>query len=79
VAQNVSAYNASYTYNLNGSLNTITYTLPNATTIVKTYSYVGTNINTIVLSGSGLPTLATTTKTYAYDSNGIYLVSTVYS
>jgi hypothetical protein len=64
-------------YDGNSRFSTITYTAPGGS-IVKTFSYNGDGtINTIVLSGAGLPTITYHTKTYTY-TTGV-LTSVAYS
>jgi hypothetical protein len=68
----------SYPYALNYTgtvLNSIVYTLPGGT-ITKTFSYTGTTLSSIALSGA-VPTTILTTKTFTY--TGTQLTSVVYS
>ena len=68
----------SYPYSLNYTgtvLNSIVYTLPSGT-ITKTFSYTGTTLSSIALSGA-VPTTILTTKTFTY--TGTQLTSVVYS
>jgi hypothetical protein len=77
INNNEACYAYSITYDGSNRYSTITYTAPGGN-IVKTFSYNGDGtINTIVLSGAGLPTIAYTTKTYTYTSGS--LTSVAYS
>ncbi len=77
INNNEACYPYSLTYDGSNRYNTITYTAPGGS-IVKTFSYNGDGtINTIVLSGAGLPTIAYTTKTFTYTSGS--LTSVAYS
>lgn len=73
VSKNVSGYPSSITYNSDGSVNTVTYTLPSGS-IVKTFSYSSGNVSTIVLSGS-TPSGISLTKTLTYTGDNITGVS----
>jgi len=77
INNNNNCYPYSLTYDGSNRYSTITYTAPGGS-IVKTFSYNGDGtINTIVLSGAGLPTITYTTKTYTYTSGS--LTSVAYS
>ena len=77
INNNNNCYPYSLTYDGSNRYSTITYTAPGGS-IVKTFSYNGDGtINTIVLSGAGLPTITYTTKTYTHTSGS--LTSVAYS
>ena len=73
VAANALGYPATIAYNSDGSVNTVTYTVP-AGTIVKTFSYSGGNVSAIVLSGN-TPSGISLTKTLTYTGDDITGVS----
>jgi len=75
VAKNIKAYPSTFSYT-GEVLNTITYDLGGALSIVKTFNYTGDVLNTIVLSGD-TPSGITLTKTFGY--TGEQLTTLTYS
>lgn len=70
VNKNIKAYDSNFAYHGNGFLNTITYTIPSAGTITKTFNYTGSFLTSVALSGNtpgGIPL----TKTLSYTGNNI--------
>jgi hypothetical protein len=76
VNKNLKAYDAALAYHGNGFLNTITYSIPPSSSIVKTFNYTGSSLTSIVLSGS-TPGGIDLTKTFGY--SGDSLISVTYS
>lgn len=70
VAKNIASNPSTLAYNVDGTINTVTYDLGNSLSIVKTFAYSGGNLSTIVLSGS-TPSGITLTKTFTYTSGDV--------
>jgi hypothetical protein len=75
VSKNLNAYASTLAYS-GGNLSSITYALGGGLTIVKTFSYTGSNLTSIVLSGY-TPGGISLTKTLTYSSGN--LVGITYS
>jgi hypothetical protein len=75
VSKNLNAYPSTLAYS-GGNLSSITYALGGGLTIVKTFSYTGSNLTSIVLSGY-TPGGISLTKTLTYSSGN--LVGITYS
>jgi hypothetical protein len=73
VSKNLSAYPSTLAYS-GGNLSSITYALGGGLTIVKTFSYTGSNLTSIVLSGY-TPGGISLTKTLTYSSGNLVGIS----
>lgn len=67
IINNIGAYNQTITYS-GQNVSTITFTTPGGS-IVATFNYTGILLTTIVLSGAGLPSYVSTTKTMTYNGS----------
>lgn len=70
ISKNLRDYVAAYTY-VGTNISTIAYTVPSVGTITKTFNYTGSQLTSIVLSGTGLPGGTFTTKTFAYTGSDL--------
>lgn len=75
VIRDLNCYPAAITYNSDNRIDTIVYTVPSGT-ITQTISYLGSSVNTMVLSGD-TPSGIDLTKTFSY--SGINISSIAYS
>ena len=70
VNKNIKSYPATFTYNPDKTINTITYDLGGGFSIVKTFAYSAKLLQTLTLSGD-IPPGIDTVKTFTYSGKDL--------